>query len=67
MKPFSLFVVEDEESVRRGIALALEGKYAVRTFGDGESAVEAARETAGPRPHGYRAARYEGIEASSDA
>ncbi len=43
MKPFSLFVVEDEESVRRGIALALEGKHEVREFGDGESAVEAAR------------------------
>jgi len=46
MTPFSLFIVEDEESVRFGIALALEGQYAVRAFGDAESAIAAVREHA---------------------
>ncbi len=44
MIPFSLFVVEDEESVRFGITLALEGKYRVRAFGDAETAIAATRE-----------------------
>jgi DNA-binding NtrC family response regulator len=46
MMPFTLFVVEDEESVRYGIALALEGKYRVRAFPDAESAIAATREGA---------------------
>ena len=46
MTPFSIFVVEDEESVRYGISLALEGKYRVRVFPDAESAIPAVRENA---------------------
>ena len=46
MTPFSIFVVEDEESVRYGISLALEGKYRVRVFPDAESAIPAVRESA---------------------
>jgi DNA-binding NtrC family response regulator len=46
MTPFSIFVVEDEESVRYGISLALEGKYRVRAFPDAESAILAVREGA---------------------
>ena len=46
MTPFSIFVVEDEESVRYGISLALEGKYRVRAFPDAESAIPAVREEA---------------------
>ena len=46
MKPFSLFIVEDEESVRYGITLALDGKYRVRGFADAESAIGAMREDA---------------------
>jgi len=41
MTSFSVFVVEDEESVRYGISLALEGKYRVRAFPDAESAIAA--------------------------
>lgn len=46
MTSFSVFVVEDEESVRYGISLALEGKYRVRVFPDAESAIPAVRENA---------------------
>ena len=46
MTPFSIFVVEDEESVRYGISLALEGKFRVRAFPDAESAITAVREGA---------------------
>ena len=46
MTPFSVFVVEDEESVRYGITLALEGKYRVRSFPDAESAIAALGEGA---------------------
>jgi DNA-binding NtrC family response regulator len=46
MTPFSVFVVEDEESVRYGISLALEGKYRVRAFADAESAIAALGEGA---------------------
>ena len=46
MTLFSVFVVEDEESVRYGIALALEGKYRVRAFPDAESAIAALGEGA---------------------
>jgi DNA-binding NtrC family response regulator len=46
MTSFSVFVVEDEESVRYGIALALEGKYRVRAFPDAESAIAALGEGA---------------------
>jgi DNA-binding NtrC family response regulator len=46
MTPFSVFVVEDEESVRYGISLALEEKYRVRAFADAESAIAALGEDA---------------------
>ena len=46
MTLFSVFVVEDEESVRYGITLALEGKYRVRAFPDAESAIAALKEDA---------------------
>jgi DNA-binding NtrC family response regulator len=46
MTPFSVFVVEDEESVRYGISLALEEKYRVRAFVDAESAIAALGEDA---------------------
>ena len=46
MTSFSVFVVEDEESVRYGISLALEGKYRVRAFPDAESAIAALGEGA---------------------
>ena len=46
MTPFSIFVVEDEESVRYGISLSLEGKYRVRAFPDAESAIAAMGEGA---------------------
>ena len=44
MTQFSIYVVDDEESVREGISLSLEGKYRVRAFADAESVVAAVQE-----------------------
>jgi DNA-binding NtrC family response regulator len=46
MSPYRVFVVDDEESVRQGMLFALEQKYKVRTFADGETAVAAVRDQA---------------------
>ena len=46
MNRFSVFVVDDEESIREGVSRALERKYHVRSFRDAETAVEAVREHA---------------------
>ena len=44
MTQFSIYVVDDEDSVREGISLSLEGKYRVRAFADAESVVAAVQE-----------------------
>ena len=44
MISYSLFVVDDEESIREGIAAAFGSRYRVRTFPDAESALAAVRE-----------------------
>ncbi|RJP23811.1 MAG: sigma-54-dependent Fis family transcriptional regulator [Deltaproteobacteria bacterium] len=44
MDPWKVFIVDDEESVREGIRIALEPRYRVRAFGDAESAVEGVKE-----------------------
>ncbi|MCG6911361.1 MAG: sigma-54 dependent transcriptional regulator [Deltaproteobacteria bacterium] len=41
MKPYSLFVVDDEEIICKGLASALESDYRVATFCDAESALAA--------------------------
>lgn len=41
MMPFSLFVVDDEDIAREGIALALKQHYNVKSFGTAEDALEA--------------------------
>ncbi|MBE0604516.1 MAG: sigma-54-dependent Fis family transcriptional regulator [Deltaproteobacteria bacterium] len=46
MNRFSVFVVDDEESIREGVSRVLERKYRVRSFRDAETAVEAVRELA---------------------
>ena len=43
MTRFSIFVVDDEQVARDGVALALEKEYAVKTFEDAESALNALR------------------------
>jgi len=40
---YSLFVVDDEESIREGIAAAFGSRYRIRSFPDAESAVAALR------------------------
>jgi len=44
MTSYSLYVVDDEESIRQGIATAFGSRYGVRSFPDAESALAAARE-----------------------
>ncbi len=43
MIPYSLFIVDDEETIRRTLTIALEGRYRLADFPDAESAVAAAR------------------------
>ena len=43
MNAYSLFIVDDEETIRRTLTIALEGKYRVADFPDAESAAAAAR------------------------
>lgn len=44
MTAWSIFIVDDEESIREGIRIALAPDYRVRAFPDAESAVEAVKE-----------------------
>ncbi|MGE5698534.1 MAG: sigma-54-dependent transcriptional regulator [Deltaproteobacteria bacterium] len=41
MRQFSIFIVEDEETTRDGIAVLLGNRYRVKAFPDAESAIEA--------------------------
>ncbi len=43
MNVYSLFIVDDEDTIRRTLAIALEGRYRLADFPDAESAVAAAR------------------------
>lgn len=43
MIQYSLFIVDDEDTLRRTLTIALEGRYRVADFPDAESAVAAAR------------------------
>jgi len=43
MITYSLFVVDDEDSIRQAISIAFEGRYRLAVFPDAESAVEAAK------------------------
>jgi len=43
MIPCSLFIVDDEDTIRRTLTIALEGRYRLADFPDAESAVAAAR------------------------
>lgn len=36
---YSIYIIDDEETIRQGIAMALEPDYLVRTFGDAETAL----------------------------
>ena len=43
MNMYSLFIVDDEDTIRRTLTIALEGRYRLADFPDAESAVAAAR------------------------
>ncbi|MCG8565911.1 MAG: sigma-54 dependent transcriptional regulator [Desulfobacterales bacterium] len=45
MISFSIFVVDDESSIRKGISMTLRKKYDIQTFETGESALEAMGES----------------------
>jgi DNA-binding response OmpR family regulator len=40
MIPYTLYLIDDEESIREGISMALQPAYLVKTFSSGESALE---------------------------
>ncbi|MEJ2025452.1 MAG: response regulator, partial [Deltaproteobacteria bacterium] len=40
MTASTIFVIDDEEVIREGIAVALEGGYSIKTFAAAESALE---------------------------
>jgi DNA-binding NtrC family response regulator len=44
MIPYTLFIVDDEETIRRTLTIALEERYRLADFPDAESAVSAARD-----------------------
>jgi DNA-binding NtrC family response regulator len=41
MKPYTIFVVDDEKSIREGLAIALGSEYRVTPFSNAESAIKA--------------------------
>ena len=43
MNAYSLYIVDDEDTIRRTLAIAFDGKYRLADFPDAESAVAAAR------------------------
>jgi len=43
MTPFSIFIVDDEQTIREGLALGLEAEYHVEAFPTAEKAIEAMR------------------------
>jgi DNA-binding NtrC family response regulator len=43
MIPYSIYVVDDEQSIREGITMALEADYRVEAFSSAESALEAVK------------------------
>jgi DNA-binding NtrC family response regulator len=43
MNPFSIFIVDDEETIREGLTLGLEAEYHVEAFPTAEKAIEAMR------------------------
>jgi two-component system response regulator AtoC len=44
MTPFSIFIVDDEKTIREGLTLALESQYHVEAFSTAEKAIDAAKE-----------------------
>jgi len=46
MNPFSLFIIDDEESIRQGVSFVLRKDYQVKTFDAAEEALEALKENA---------------------
>ena len=40
MNPYTIYVVDDEQTIRDGIAMALEADYRVRVFSDAETAID---------------------------
>jgi DNA-binding NtrC family response regulator len=46
MIPYSIFIVDDEESIREGLTHSLKHRYRVQSFADAETALAAVREQA---------------------
>ena len=39
MNPYSIYIVDDEATIREGVAMALEADYQVETFSTAETAI----------------------------
>ena len=44
MIPYSIYIVDDEKTIREGVSMALEGDYSVKAFGTAESAIDTIKE-----------------------
>ena len=42
---YSIYIVDDEETIRNGVTLALETEYQVKAFSKAESAIDAMKDT----------------------
>jgi len=45
MMPYSIYIVDDEKTIREGVSMALEADYSVKAFATAESAIDAIKET----------------------
>jgi len=45
MIPYSIYIVDDEKTIREGITMALEADYSLKAFATAESAIDAIKET----------------------
>lgn len=44
MKPYSVLIIDDEESIRQGLAITLKNEYQIQTFADAETALDFIRQ-----------------------
>lgn len=44
MISYSIYVIDDEDTIRKGITMALEGEYQIKTFSTAESAIDVIKE-----------------------
>jgi len=56
---YSIYIVDDEQTIREGVSMALEADYQVETFSTAETAIDAMEKWASrPCPAGHRIAGH---------